>query len=178
MLPSSISLHSVSILHHLLDINTNISQVLFLHSGYLEAEGPRFSQGLTSQVVFEMLPQSRGRREGFLAILTEKGFAARMYPRVILQTSQRPKTFTAARLSTLVRSLAGVSPHVNSQVGLTPVLGLTHPALVPRLGPGVQRAVGLQVLLGGEVLPTLQAEEWSLSGMSGVVNLEVTFLDK
>ena len=67
-------------IHDLLDIYANISQILFPHSGYLEAEGARFSLSLTSQVVFEMLPQPRGRREGFLAILTEERFGARMYP--------------------------------------------------------------------------------------------------
>ena len=71
---------SILHLHDLLDINANVCQILFLHSGDLEAEGPRFSLGLTSQVVFEMLPQPRGRREGLLAILTEERLGARMYP--------------------------------------------------------------------------------------------------
>ena len=67
---------------------------------------------------------------------------------------------------------------MNCQVVLTPVLGITLGALIPRLGPGVQFAVLLQVLLRAEVLPALQAEKWSLPSMFGIVNLQVTFLDK
>ena len=71
-----------------------------------------------------------------------------------------------------------MSSHVNCQVGLTPVLGLTLGALIPRLGSGMEFGVLLQMLLRAEVLPALQAEKWSLPGMFGIVNLQVTFLDK
>ena len=71
-----------------------------------------------------------------------------------------------------------MSSHVDCQVVLTSILGITLGALIPRLGPGVQFAVLLQVLLRAEVLPALQAEKWSLPSMFGIVNLQVTFLDK
>ena len=70
----------IRILHHLLDINANIPQILFLHPGYLKAEGARFGAGLTSRVVFEVLPQPGGRGEAFLAILTEERFGPGVYP--------------------------------------------------------------------------------------------------
>ena len=71
-----------------------------------------------------------------------------------------------------------MSSHVDSEVGLTSVPGLALGALVPRLGPGVQLAVLLQVLLRAEVLPALQAEEWSLPGVLRVMNLQMTLLNK
>ena len=169
----------ICIVHSLLDINADIPhQIWFLHPGYFKAEGAGFGPGLTPRVVLEVLPQSGGRSEGFLAILTEERFAARVDPGVILQTSQGAKAFVAAVLSAAERSLSRVSPHVNGQIRLASVFGVALCALEPRLRPGVQLAVLLQVLLRAEVLPALQAEERSLPGMFGVVNLQVTFLDK
>ena len=97
---------------------------------------------------------------------------------MILQTSQGAKAFIAAGLSAVIWSLSSVPSHVDCQVCLTSVLGLALAALEPGLGPGVQLAVLLQVVLRAEVLPALQAEERSLPGMFGVVNLQMTFLDK
>ena len=97
---------------------------------------------------------------------------------MILQTSQGAKALIAAGLSAVIRSLPCVSSHMNGQIGLASVLGLTLAALKPRLGAGVELAVFLQVLLRAEVLPALQAEEWPFPGMFGVVNLQMTFLDK
>ena len=71
-----------------------------------------------------------------------------------------------------------MSSHVNCQVCLTSVLGLALGALIPRFGPGMEFGVLLQVLLSAEVLPALQAEKRPLPGMFGIVNLQVTFLDK
>ena len=102
---------------------------------------------------------------------------------VIVTSSRRKlfqgaKAFVAAVLSAAERSLSRVSPHVNGQIRLAAIFSVALGALEPRLRPGVQLAVLLQVLLRAEVLPALQAEERSLPGMFGVVNLQMTFLDK
>ena len=121
-----------------------------------------------------MLPETRGRGKGLVAVFADEWFRPVVGPRVLFKQSVGGEPFAAG--GAYERPLSSVFSRVDNQVGVVEVLGATLLAVMSLPGPIVRLQVGLQGRAADEsfaVTPFPGAVERPLPCMPPLVDCQV-----